>query len=163
MTNLFDSCLPMTRDPIYALAVLATVLGAFALSGCMSEETASRLLVEPERYLLYSCPEIATAPQANIARQHELEGLMTKAGSGPAARSQAAWRMPRNIINCAGRWSSFARPRPTRTAARPPVDLPPAQVCPAHVRPRADEIGAEDRNFLAPWNLLAWNPPRPWS
>jgi hypothetical protein len=102
MTNLFDSCLPMTRDPIYALAVLATVLGAFALSGCMSEETASRLLVEPERYLLYSCPEIATASQANIARQHELEGLMTKAGSGPAARSQAAWRMPRNIINCAG-------------------------------------------------------------
>jgi hypothetical protein len=52
MTNLFDSCLPMTRDPIYALAVLATVLGAFALSGCMSEETASRLLVEPERYLV---------------------------------------------------------------------------------------------------------------
>lgn len=33
-----------------------------------------RLLVEPERYLLYSCPEIATASQANIARQHELEG-----------------------------------------------------------------------------------------
>jgi aminoglycoside phosphotransferase len=92
MTNLFDSCLPI------ALAVLATVLGAFALSGCMSEETASRLLVEPERYLV---PEIATASQANIARQHELEGLMTKAGSGPAARSQAAWRMPRNIINCA--------------------------------------------------------------
>ncbi|MGC1959607.1 MAG: hypothetical protein WA683_18445, partial [Pseudolabrys sp.] len=28
----FESCLPMTRDPIYALAVLATVLGAFALS-----------------------------------------------------------------------------------------------------------------------------------
>jgi hypothetical protein len=46
MTNLSDSCLPI------ALAVLATVLGAFALSGCMSEETASRLLVEPERYLV---------------------------------------------------------------------------------------------------------------
>jgi hypothetical protein len=82
MPNLLDSCLPMTGLPlIRVIALLGTLSGAVALSGCTSQEAASRLLVEPDRYVLYNCPEIATASQANMARQRELEGLMAKAGT----------------------------------------------------------------------------------
>ena len=52
------------------------------LCGCASDETMSRFLVPPEKYVLYSCPELATASQKNVSRQHELEALMAKAGSG---------------------------------------------------------------------------------
>src|SRR6185295_5057550 len=81
MPNLLDSCLQMTRNSlIRAVAalgtglgtVLVTVLGALSLSGCASDEMASRILVEPDRYVLYACPELATAWQANMNRQHEL-------------------------------------------------------------------------------------------
>ena len=82
MPNLLDSCLPMTRLPlIRVIGLLGTLSGAFALSGCTSQEAASRFLVEPDRYVLYSCPEIATASQANMTRQRELEALMAKAGT----------------------------------------------------------------------------------
>ena len=72
----------MTRNSlIRAVAVLGTVLvtvlGALSLSGCASDEMASRILVEPDRYVLYACPELATAWQANMNRQREL--LMIKA------------------------------------------------------------------------------------
>ena len=53
-----------------------------SLSGCASDEMASRMLVEPDRYVLYACPELATAWQANMNRQRELEALMIKAGTG---------------------------------------------------------------------------------
>ena len=89
MPNLLDSCLPMTRlRPIRIVALLGTLSGAFTLSGCASEDAASRFLVEPDRFVLYSCPEIATASQANLNRQRELEALMAKAG--PSAGGQLA-------------------------------------------------------------------------
>ena len=86
MPNLLDSCLPMIRnDLISTVATLGTVfgtaLGALSLSGCASDEMASRILVEPDRYILYACPELATALQANMNRQRELEALMIKAGN----------------------------------------------------------------------------------
>jgi hypothetical protein len=73
----------MTRNSlIRAVAVLGTVLvtvlGALSLSGCASDEMASRILVEPDRYVLYACPELATAWQANMNRQHERKAAADK-------------------------------------------------------------------------------------
>jgi hypothetical protein len=68
----------LCRNLIAALAALA----ASALCGCVSGETASRLFVEPEKYVLFNCNELATAAQTNFDRQHELELLMAKAGTG---------------------------------------------------------------------------------
>jgi hypothetical protein len=56
-------------------------LTGLTLSGCASE-TASRFLVEPDRFVLYNCVELATQAQTNVTRQRELEVLMAKAGSG---------------------------------------------------------------------------------
>src|SRR5262245_65895549 len=75
MPNLLDSCPPMTRLPlIRVIALLGTLAEACALSGWTTQEGASRLLVEPDRYVLYSCPEIATAAQAKMARQRDSRG-----------------------------------------------------------------------------------------
>ena len=66
------------------MIVSAAPLAALALSGCTSE-SASRFLVEPDRFVLYSCNELAAQAQGNIARQRELELLIAKAGSGVAS------------------------------------------------------------------------------
>jgi hypothetical protein len=42
----------------------------------------SRFLVDPDRYVLYSCTEIAKKAQTNVIRVRELEALMAKAGEG---------------------------------------------------------------------------------
>src|SRR5437868_12547411 len=80
MPESWDSYLVMICHRTFP--TLTAALAAATLSGCASEETASRFLVQPDRYVLYSCPELATASQANLTRQHELEALMAKAGSG---------------------------------------------------------------------------------
>lgn len=79
----------MTR--LGTLRILTAALAALTLFGCVSEETASRMFVEPDRYQLYSCPELATAAQAKVIRQRELEALMAKAG--PSAGGQLASSM----------------------------------------------------------------------
>jgi hypothetical protein len=58
----------------------------------------SRILVEPDRYVLYACPELATAWQANINRQREL--LMIKAGTGTGGQiaSSMAYRPEYNQL-----------------------------------------------------------------
>jgi hypothetical protein len=59
------------------------MIGAVAsalLSGCVASDDASgRFLVQPDRYQLYSCRELAEAAEGLGARQRELEGLMAKA------------------------------------------------------------------------------------
>ncbi|HEY6753142.1 MAG TPA: twin-arginine translocation pathway signal [Pseudolabrys sp.] len=92
MPNSLASGEAMTCDGTLRKFVGALV--ALALSGCMSDETASRLLAAPDRYILYSCPELVTAAQANAARQRELEALIAKAGTGAGGQvaSNMAYR-----------------------------------------------------------------------
>jgi len=89
MPNSCDSCMAMTR-PNTVLLIVA--FAALALAGCASEETASRFLVPPDKYILYSCPELATAAQTNLTRMHELEGLTAKAGPNGQLASTLAYR-----------------------------------------------------------------------
>ena len=63
------------------------VLAAVVLSGCAaSDDTPGRFLVQPDRFQLYSCRELAVAAQGNSARQRELEELMAKAGQDASGR-----------------------------------------------------------------------------
>jgi hypothetical protein len=65
------------------------------LSGCAaSEDRAGRFLVQPEKYVLYTCKELAETARAISARQLELEKLMAKArtGSGGELVNALAYR-----------------------------------------------------------------------
>jgi hypothetical protein len=81
----------MTIRATLTVGVLATAL----LSGCAASDDASgRFLVQPDRYQLYTCRELAEAAQAIAIRERELEGLMTKAGPDASGRfvSTVAYR-----------------------------------------------------------------------
>ena len=66
---------------------LFSALVAAIVSGCTaSDDTAARFLVAPDKYVLYNCPQLAEAAQANATRQRELEALMAKAGIDSAGR-----------------------------------------------------------------------------
>jgi hypothetical protein len=58
-----------------------------SLSGCaMSDDKLSTFLVAPDKYVLYTCKEIAAQAKVNVARQKELEGLMAKANTDAGGR-----------------------------------------------------------------------------
>jgi hypothetical protein len=81
----------MTIRVTLTIGALATAL----LSGCAASDDASgRFLVQPDRYQLYNCRELAEAAQSIAARERELEGLMTKAGPDASGRfvSTVAYR-----------------------------------------------------------------------
>src|SRR6476659_6873664 len=65
----------ITSRVIFLTAIVAT-----ALTGCtLSDDSAGRLLVRPDRYVLYNCTQLAKAAQATVSRQRKLEILMAKA------------------------------------------------------------------------------------
>ena len=67
--------------------LVACLLMAAAVSGCaFSDDSAGRLFVQPDRYVLYSCKEIAREMQTVGVRQLELERLMAKAGTDSSGR-----------------------------------------------------------------------------
>ena len=141
MPNLLGSCLPMKKNSwIRAVAalgtVLVTVLGALSLSGCASDEMASRILVEPDRYVLYACPELATAWQANMNRQHELEALMIKAGTGTGGQiaSSMAYRPEYNQLR--GEMVQLRKAAADKNCrAMPSATAPGGATAPARVAP----------------------------
>ncbi|HMF21092.1 MAG TPA: twin-arginine translocation pathway signal [Pseudolabrys sp.] len=75
----------MTNTPTFR--TLVAVLAAATLSGCAaSDDTVARFLVAPDQYVLYNCPQLADAAQANARRQRELELLIAKASTDSAGR-----------------------------------------------------------------------------
>jgi len=69
-----------------ALPILLTSVAVMSLCGCTSEGTAGHFLVEPSKYVLYSCGEMANEARGIEARQHELAVLMQKAGTDAGGR-----------------------------------------------------------------------------
>jgi|SRR5215475_5571192 len=82
----------MDRAMNCTFRILIAVASAL-LSGCAAD-MASRILVEPDRYILYTCKELTTQAQINFNRQHELELLMAKAGSGAGQVASAMAYQP---------------------------------------------------------------------
>jgi hypothetical protein len=71
------------------LSVISSICAAFVaamLAGCASDDATSRLLVAPDKYVLYTCPEIARELTSKEAREKELGQLMAKAGADPGGR-----------------------------------------------------------------------------
>jgi len=55
-----------------------------ALSGCgLSTDGAGALFVDPGRYMLYHCDDLAARRKVLQARENELRGLIERAGESP--------------------------------------------------------------------------------
>src|SRR3974390_3154750 len=64
------------RNALSSLAVLA-------LSGCGMSDGAGALFVDPGRYTLYHCDDLAARRKVLITRENELRGLIERAGESP--------------------------------------------------------------------------------
>jgi hypothetical protein len=80
----------MTRTKMYSamrgLALSAAILSVSLLAACAGSNTtdsdsAARFLVAPGKYTLFNCAQLAVQSKTTVERQHELEGLMAKAGT----------------------------------------------------------------------------------
>jgi len=69
-----------------ALPILLAVLSIMALCGCASEEAAGRYLADPNKYMLYTCAELAREASGIAGRERELEALIRKAEIDPGGR-----------------------------------------------------------------------------
>lgn len=77
------------------LRFVAALLLAATLGGCgTSDDKVGRLLVAPDKFVFYSCADIAEKAAATAARVRELEQLMAKAGEDAGGRlvSSVAYR-----------------------------------------------------------------------
>lgn len=54
-----------------------------ALSGCGLSDGAGALFVDPGRYTLYHCDDLAARRKVLVARENELRGLIERAGESP--------------------------------------------------------------------------------
>jgi len=59
----------------------AVALLALALAGCggSTEDKIGRLMVAPEKFYLFSCPQLEAVANGAVARQKQLQQLMAKA------------------------------------------------------------------------------------
>jgi hypothetical protein len=89
--------MPMSQLHSRTLRPLAALmLAASLLAGCAANEqdSTSRFLVAPGKFVLFNCAQIKQTAEENGKRQHELEALMVKAGNDAAGRlvSAAAYK-----------------------------------------------------------------------
>lgn len=54
-----------------------------ALAGCGLSDGAGALFVDPGRYTLYHCDDLAAQRKVLMARENELRGLIERAGESP--------------------------------------------------------------------------------
>jgi hypothetical protein len=69
-----------------ALPILLAILSIMALCGCTSEEASIRYLSDPNKYMLYSCAELASEASGIAGRERELEALIRKAEIDPGGQ-----------------------------------------------------------------------------
>jgi hypothetical protein len=92
-----------------------------ALTGCGLSDGAGALFVDPGRYTLYHCDELAARRKALVARENELRGLIERAAesSGGAVVGSLAYRSDYDAVlaeekllqrNAAEKNCSFAAP-----------------------------------------------------
>jgi hypothetical protein len=117
------------KPPHFFVVAIASALLSGCATGAVDEST---FFVDPARYAMYDCKQLAPVRKTAAARIEELQGLMTKAETGPAGSvvaemayrpdyvsaqatlksANAAWE--RNRCESAGQSAdpSFARPSP---------------------------------------------------
>jgi hypothetical protein len=96
-------------------------LAAVALTGCGLSDGAGALFVDPGRYTLYHCDDLAARRKVLTARESELRGLIERAGesTGGAVVGSLAYRSDYDSVlaeekllarNAAEKNCSFASP-----------------------------------------------------
>ena len=96
VTKMIDSAMSNNVNfrNLAVAALLGTIVSGCTTSGGSSDDKMGRLLVAPDKFVLYSCPALAERATAINVREKELLGLMAKAGPSSGGRlvSTVAYR-----------------------------------------------------------------------
>lgn len=95
--------------PLIASRALVLGLG-LVLSGCAAgSDRFSSAFVDPARFNLYTCQQLAPERKAAIQRETELEGLMAKARQGAAGPLMAELGYRADYLSARGRREAIDR------------------------------------------------------
>ena len=73
-----------------AAALLAAMLAGCTSGGGTADDQAGSLLVAPDKFAIYNCPQLADRAAHLTNREKELRELIAKAGTGPDGRFASA-------------------------------------------------------------------------
>jgi hypothetical protein len=115
--------------------LLIGILAAGVLSGCAASDDASgRFLVQPDRYQLYNCRELAEAAVSVGARERELEGLMRKAGPDASGRFVSTLAYRPEYLLLRGQMNEIRKTATEKKCKFNPDALPGARVSDQAIR-----------------------------
>lgn len=114
--------------------ILITAFMTAALGGCASDDTTARLLVDPDKYVLYTCPEMAAQMQANAARQRVLEELTAKANTTSSGQIMSTVAYRPEYLQLRGEMSELRRTSAEKKCKPVTIIVPGARVSDEIVR-----------------------------
>jgi hypothetical protein len=116
--------LPMSNCKKFAPFAAATLLAAL-LAGCgagaggSSDDKMARFLVAPDKFVIYTCPEMAEKAQELTARERELEQLIAKAGQSTDGRLVSSMAYRPDYITVRGEMNELQKAAATKNCKLP--------------------------------------------
>jgi hypothetical protein len=116
------------------LSVISSVCAALAAAlpaGCASDDATSRMLVAPDKYVLYTCDEIAREMKGKEVREQELTALMAKAGTDAGARMISGMTYDPEYLSIRGEMNDLRASAAAKNCNAPAaVSVPPVPTTP---------------------------------
>jgi len=109
---------------LVAAALLAASLAGCTTSGGSPDDKMGRLLVAPDKFVLYSCAELAERATTIAERQRELEGLMAKAGADAGGRLVSSIAYRPEYIEHRGEMNELRAAAAAKNCKLPAMDTP---------------------------------------
>jgi hypothetical protein len=110
-----------------AAAVGAALLAAGLCACTMSDDTLSRFLVAPDKYVLYTCPQIADELAKKQKEEQKLTALMAQAsqGAGGGVIGRIAYRP--DYLSAHGEEIDLRQAAAAKNCTGMPAEAPPAR------------------------------------
>ena len=90
----------------------------------MSDDRLARYLVAPEKFTLYTCPEIAEKAKELTTRERELEALMAKAGQSADGRLVSAMAYRADYVTARGEMTELRKAAAEKNCQLPDAGAP---------------------------------------
>ncbi|MEP7030946.1 MAG: hypothetical protein ABI830_08445 [Pseudolabrys sp.] len=92
-----------------AMLLSAALAACSAQPGLSPDDRTARFLVAPDRYALYSCPQLAERAVVITTRENELQALIVKAGTGAGGRFVSATAYRPEYLELRGEMNELQR------------------------------------------------------
>lgn len=134
------TAMPESCDSYWAMTgrgtsrILIVAIIAAGLGGCTSDDTTGRFLVEPDKYVLYTCAEMAAQMQGNADRQRQLEELTARANTTSSGQIMSTVAYRPEYLQLRGEMNELRRTSADKKCKPVTIVVPGARVSDEVVR-----------------------------